>query len=138
MTYPILLTTPGLRAFADAVDDERQAQLAKWGDQRHPDGGYGANAVLCAELAYAMRAVNEDPAQRSWTAILLEEAYEAGAESDPAKLRTELIQVAAVCAAWISDLDRRTPQAADAPTPTPYADEAADSQVLTNDSPEQP
>jgi hypothetical protein len=32
---------------------------------------------------------------------------EAFAESDPTKLRAELIQVAAICAAWIHDIDQR-------------------------------
>jgi hypothetical protein len=42
-----------------------------------------------------------------WALILLEEVYEALAEADPARLRTELIQAGAVIAAWVSDLDRR-------------------------------
>jgi hypothetical protein len=106
--YPILLATPGLAAFADAVDTERQAQLAKWGDQRHPDGTGAEYYVGMADQA-------RDDVERSiahfggpeWALILLEEVYEALAESDPAKLRVELVQAAAVIAAWISDLDRR-------------------------------
>jgi hypothetical protein len=39
--------------------------------------------------------------------VLNEEVAEAFAESDPAKLRAELLQVAAVCAAWIYDIDTR-------------------------------
>jgi hypothetical protein len=37
----------------------------------------------------------------------MEEVREAMAESDPAKLRVELVQVAAVSVAWIEALDRR-------------------------------
>ena len=43
----------------------------------------------------------------TWRHILLEEVFEALAESDPAKLRTESIQSAAVIAAWVEDIDSR-------------------------------
>lgn len=102
--YPHLFTTPGVAQFARAVDAERQAQLAKWGEQRHPDGtGIGE----AAEMAEAYRGLNAMAREPMWQPILLEEVYEALAESDPAALRAELVQVAAVCAAWISDLDQR-------------------------------
>ncbi|MEY9934267.1 hypothetical protein ABH926_008932 [Catenulispora sp. GP43] len=39
--------------------------------------------------------------------MLLEEVYEALAEVDPAALRAELVQVAAVAAAWVEDIDSR-------------------------------
>ncbi|MEU2111849.1 hypothetical protein [Streptomyces sp. NPDC019507] len=107
--YPTLFTTPGVKRFAEAVDTERQAQLAKWGDQKHPDGTgsrfYGKRAAQArreCELAAA-----EPDFGPQWALILREEVYEALAESDPAALRAELIQVAAVCAAWIHDLDSR-------------------------------
>lgn len=116
MTYPTLLTTPDLPAFASAVDTERQAQLAKWGDQRHADGTGAEYYVGMADQA--RDEVQRFVAQHSgpeWALILLEEVYEALAESDPAKLRAELIQAAAVIAAWVSDLDRRAPRTGDAP-----------------------
>lgn len=52
--YPTLFATSGVKDFAEAVDAERQAQLAKWGDQRHPDGtSITEDAVRAAEpLAY--------------------------------------------------------------------------------------
>ncbi|TIH26025.1 NUDIX hydrolase, partial [Subtercola vilae] len=46
-----------------------------------------------------------------WQDILLEEVFEAFAESDTSKLRTELIQVAAVAQQWVEAIDRRTPEA---------------------------
>ncbi|MFD5509148.1 hypothetical protein ACFWIB_15405 [Streptomyces sp. NPDC127051] len=105
--YPTLFTTPGLKAFAEELDAERGRQLAKFGDQRHPDGtgrpgddGLSARARRVCEKAAANRSL-------TWRQILHEEVREALAESDPAKLRAELIQVAAVCAAWVSDLDQR-------------------------------
>lgn len=107
--YPTLFTTPGLKAFAEAVDAERQAQLAKFGDQRHADGTGAEYYVAMADSSrddcqYAAQNPAMGP---QWALILLEEVYEALAESDTAKLRTELVQTAAVIAAWISDLDRR-------------------------------
>ena len=106
--YPTLFTTPGLKTFAEAVDTERQAQLAKWGDQRHADGTGAEHYVAMADEA--REDVERFVAQHSgpeWALILLEEVYEALAEADPAKLRAELVQVAAVCAAWIVDLNSR-------------------------------
>lgn len=43
-----------------------------------------------------------------WRTILAEEVYEAFAETDPARLRHELVQVAAVAAAWVEDIDSRS------------------------------
>ncbi|MER8083814.1 hypothetical protein ABTZ57_01295 [Streptomyces sp. NPDC094048] len=106
MYHPLRFATPGLLRFARLIDTERQAQLAKWGDQHHRNGSStSTNVRLCTDLAQAMRQVNADPAELSWTTIMLEEAYEVGAETDPAKIRAELIQLAAVCAAWIADID---------------------------------
>ena len=51
----------------------------------------------------------------SWRDILLEEVHEALAESDPAALRTELIQCAAVIQAWLWELDSRSTAAVEAP-----------------------
>jgi hypothetical protein len=42
-----------------------------------------------------------------WLHILREEVAEAFAESDPAKLRAELVQVAAVAVNWVEAIDRR-------------------------------
>lgn len=130
--YPTLLTTPGVKAFAEDIDAERQRQLAKWGEQHHPDIE-SRDIPIVTHHYYASRAdiwkqVNTERATPStggrcvtcpdsanglhthtaWDGILLEEVYEALAESDPATLRAELVQVAAVCAAWIADIDSRT------------------------------
>ncbi|MFG2993973.1 hypothetical protein ACGFZK_32560 [Streptomyces sp. NPDC048257] len=105
--YPTLFTTPGLAAFAEEVDAERGRQLAKWGDQRHRDGTSFGNASWAQEAnAQCQHAADEDCL--TWGHILYEEFTEVMAEPDPARLRAELIQVAAVCAAWVSDLDRRS------------------------------
>lgn len=48
------------------------------------------------------------PIGATWLLIALEEVFEALAESDPAKLRAELVQSAAVHVAWIEAIDRRS------------------------------
>ncbi|MVO84152.1 hypothetical protein GPA10_05045 [Streptomyces sp. p1417] len=130
--YPALFTTPGVRQFAEEIDAERQRQLTKFGEQHHPDIEPRDIPVVTHHY-YASRAdiwkqVNAERATPStggrcaacpgsasgphthtaWDGVLLEEVYEALAESEPAKLRAELVQVAAVCAAWIADIDSRT------------------------------
>lgn len=105
----VLPATPGLAPFVADVDAERGRQLAKFGDQRHPDGTGDEHYVALAAIARRTceRAAKHPELGQRWALVLLEETYEALAETDPAKLRAELIQVAAVCAAWVSDLDRR-------------------------------
>ncbi|MFD6113642.1 NUDIX hydrolase [Streptomyces yangpuensis] len=103
----VLPATPGLAPFVADVDAERGRQLQKWGDQRHRDGTSSGNASWAQEaLAQCQHAADEDAL--TWGHILYEEFTEVMAETDPTRLRAELIQVAAVCAAWVSDLDRRT------------------------------
>lgn len=88
------------------VRDERSRQDQKWGRQDHPDGtGVGMLAELGAELEAAARhALSESP---TYAAILAEEVGEALQESNPTRLREELVQVAAVAVAWVQLIDRR-------------------------------
>lgn len=100
---------------------ERGAQDDKWGEQNHPDGtgpdgsplwltGLNLDLRTGAELARIFRnkCQSNTPESDNWFHILLEEVFEAGAESEPAKLRAELVQSAAVLVAWIEAIDRRT------------------------------
>ncbi|MEU9972323.1 hypothetical protein [Streptomyces sp. NPDC051014] len=114
MSYPIILATPGLRRFAEDVDTERQAQLTKSVEQHHPDGtgpaievfpGWAALDLVAAARGLCQLHADQDVV--TWRDIFGEAACEALAESDPVALRKELVQVAAVCAAWIADLDSR-------------------------------
>jgi hypothetical protein len=97
-----------IRPTLDEVAQERLRQVDKWGHQDHPDGTRptipSLNAAEHAKQAcdYAFR-----HGIGTWRHILEEEVAEAFAESDPAKLRAELIQVAAVAAAWVESIDRR-------------------------------
>jgi hypothetical protein len=113
MSYPHLFTTPGLGQFADELDAERDRQLQKWGDQHHPDGtGVTETQKQMADTARAVCQQVFAEGNGDWAHILMEEVREAFAESDPKLLRAELVQCAAVIAAWISDIDRRpTPEA---------------------------
>lgn len=120
------------RKVAADVRTERARQDQKWGEQNHPDGtgprvallgdfpySYDVNAPrqtspldgwTATELSDTAKA-NTDIAAKNdnvaWSDILLEEVFEALAESDPVKLRTELVQVAAVAQQWAEAIDRR-------------------------------
>ena len=88
------------------VAAERRRQNEKWGVQHHPDGTNEANKVLADQA----REICEQEAARgrcTWRLILGEEFFEAMAETDPEKLRKELVHVAAVAVSWIEDIDSR-------------------------------
>jgi hypothetical protein len=85
---------------------ERDRQIRKWGDQRHPDG---TSSEFTADANF-YRASCDDHAREgvlTWSDILLEEVWEALSETEPAKLESELVQVGAVVLAWLEDIRRR-------------------------------
>ena len=105
---------------------ERHRQFAKHGEQGHlPDGtgSYALGGLVADErhryyacgLARWAKARTDAAAQSGGDAsvtfehIMTEEWAEAMAESDPVKLRAELVQVAAVAVQWIEAIDLRTP-----------------------------
>jgi hypothetical protein len=97
------------------VREEREEQDLKWGQQNHPDivtdTTPGNKRRHYAKLAQRWKQENATRASDgclAWDGILFEEVYEALAEADPAKLRAELVQVAAVAVAWVEAIDRRT------------------------------
>jgi len=88
------------------VAAERRRQDERWGEQNHPDGTgptHSDQAVLAREECE--RAA--DTGHLSWRHILLEEVAEANEAHESARLRQELIQVAAVAVAWAQAIDRR-------------------------------
>lgn len=105
MTNPSIVTDRVLQE----VLAERIRQDARWGEQHHPDGTSSHNHAQAADTARraCQRATERDAV--TWAHILREEFWEVMAETDPARLRAELIQVGAVCAAWVADIDSRTP-----------------------------
>jgi hypothetical protein len=89
------------------VAAERVRQDAKWGEQNHPDGtGMNYQRALAEEERRTCQAAFRN-GRGTWRHVLAEEFFEAMAEKDPAALRAELVQVAAVAAAWIEAIDRR-------------------------------
>lgn len=89
-----------------AIADERRKQDEKWGEQTHPNGTGCPGSALEADLFRAACNFAAKTGTVTWAHILLEETYEALAETDPATLREELVQLAAVAAAWIECIDR--------------------------------
>lgn len=100
------------------VLQERQRQDAKWGQQNHvivterpylDAGGPKDTREVYFDKAEQYKHFNDQDNQHGslgWDHILLEEVFEALAEQDPAKIREELVQVAAVAVAAIESLDR--------------------------------
>jgi ADP-ribose pyrophosphatase YjhB (NUDIX family) len=91
----------------DDVAAERAAQDAMWGMQVLPDGTGGEERVADSDLARRATETAAGDGELTWRHVLAEEVLEAFAETDPERLRTELIQVAAVAVKWAQALDRR-------------------------------
>lgn len=88
------------------VVEERLRQDEKWGEQNHPDGTAQPGSKETADDMRDLCNANAKAGVLTWTDILDEEIAEAYAETDT-KLRTELVQTAAVVVAWIEAIDRR-------------------------------
>lgn len=96
-----------LAGVLEQVATERGRQDEKWGPQNHPDGTGQYPETIDADVARMACQQAAEGGYLDWLHILREETAEAFAESDPARLRRELVQVAAVAVAWIQALDRR-------------------------------
>lgn len=92
------------RKALELVFEERARNLGRWGLQAHPDGTGGYYGADHAREACDLAAAKGEVTFRH---ILEEEILEAFEERDQEKLKAELIQVAAVCVAWIEAIDRR-------------------------------
>lgn len=106
---------PGLTGVLDEIAAERGRQDVKFGEQNHRDGtgpdrvwAFTGPAAYVADCARTNTQRLAEEGHATWLDISLEEFAEAAAESDPAKLRAELVQTAAVFVNWIEALDRRT------------------------------
>lgn len=88
------------------IDDERDRQDKRWGEQNHPDGT-SATREHFATSARRRADINAKDGSLTWLDILQEETQEAFAETDPDNLREELVQCGAVIVAWIEAIDRR-------------------------------
>lgn len=104
----------------DEVAAERERQDELWGEQHHPNGTgpllaleWFPNTFVVGPAAadiegWAKRRYEAERRQNTGTYehILTEEWAEVIASDDPAKLRVELIQLAAVAVAWVEKIDR--------------------------------
>lgn len=87
---------------------EENRQLDLWGIQDHPDGtGLHEWQRVRAARAKLQCDYKAQRGRVTWSDIFLEEAFEVDAESEPAKLIEELVQVAAVAKQWIKAIHRR-------------------------------
>lgn len=100
------------RAVLDEVYAERARQDDRWGEQNHPDGTGNRDQQRYAEFRQKWCKDAFGAGYGTWADILAEEVAEAEGERDPARLRAELIQVAAVAVCWAEAIDRRTTTAA--------------------------
>jgi hypothetical protein len=110
----IVYGQPSLSEVLYEIRAERARQDEKFGDQSgHPDGTGGPRWQRQAVLDRWRCQVAAKNGRVTWEHILTEEVSEAYAESDPVKLRAELVQIGAVACAWIEAIDRRTEGRAD-------------------------
>lgn len=89
-----------------AVVTEQGAQLAKWGEQHHPDL-YAPTDDYAEARIKAVVDARSLAGTVTWQHILQEELTEAFNASNLEDLRTELVQSAAVLLSWVNDIDRR-------------------------------
>ncbi|WP_326742615.1 hypothetical protein [Streptomyces sp. NBC_01768] len=100
--------TDATNAVLADIATERAAQDAIFGVQNLPDGT-GTNTFY--REAHEHRRMCDRAFERgegTFRHVFLEEVYEAMAETDPAKLRAELVQAVAVGVKWIEAIDRRS------------------------------
>ena len=115
MTYPAI--PPRSARVLKEVGKERARQDQKWGEQNHPNGTADDRRMLgdvslptWGTVCYRARNLTDRlnaAGRATYLDILLEEVAEAFSESDPIRLRAELVQVAAVAVQWIEAIDRR-------------------------------
>lgn len=105
----------------EEVRQERIKQDKKWGEQNHPcldqtllnrEGGctpqrmteeYNIPSELLAKQSCDRKA---DKGECTWVDIALEELSEVTSTFDIHKRREEIIQLSAVCVAWVEKIDR--------------------------------
>lgn len=90
------------------ISAERERQDAKYPDCISlPDGTGGGGRKTWESIARHACDRAHREGRLTHAHIFDEEASEVLAETDPAKLRAELVQVAAVAVKWLEDIDRR-------------------------------
>lgn len=97
---------------SDILDDliaETVRADEKFGRQYDLPDGTGMGLADLTEANYRRRVTQmlANAGTVDWRAILHEEVAEAFAESEPDRLRAELLQVAAVALRWVDAIDER-------------------------------
>lgn len=98
------------------VGRELLRQHRKWGEQNHPDGTGQTYAAAVREAARQATDKAAAAGNLTWRLILLEEVWEALAETDEDLLARELEQVAAVAVQWRTTITRRQARRLEEPT----------------------
>jgi hypothetical protein len=99
----------------EEVGLHRSEQRARYGTNDDLVDGTGPQVQWLLPIAFHRAAVTEkmlrgeyeQHERPTWMHLVREEVAEAFMESDPARLREELIQVAALCVSWVETLDAR-------------------------------
>ena len=104
------------RVLAD-VGAHRAEQRARYGDNADLPDGTGPEVAWLRPVSLAGAELVEERFRDdynshgvvapSWMHLVREEVAEAFQESDPVRLRAELVQVAALCVSWCETLDAR-------------------------------
>lgn len=96
-----------MTSILDEILAERVRQHGLWGDQSHLPDGTDPEFRATANSARNLCGFMAERAALTFRHILAEEFWEALSETDPDKLRAELVQVAAVCVQWCEAIDQR-------------------------------
>lgn len=105
-----------MRTIYSEILSERDRQIKKWGEQNHPSVSTFTKDPhrLCEdyeipgeERAKFLCRTHADRGDATWTHIAIEELSEAVCANSEKDRRQELIQLAAVCIAWIDCIDRK-------------------------------
>jgi hypothetical protein len=97
--------SPLVRITREIWEERRRAE-EKFPGQHLPDGTGQEYDRLVADLARKTTKARAADGTVTWRDVLIEEVFEAFAESDPERLRTELVQIAQVAVRWAEDIDR--------------------------------
>lgn len=92
-----------LYALLTLVARERSLQEEKFPDQHLPAGTRTPGDITAASLAKMTTDIAAKAGTLTWRHVLEEEVREAYAETDPALLLLELVQVAAVALRWAGE-----------------------------------
>lgn len=101
-----------IQGIFDELYREREAQIAQWGDQDIPVGFGASEWKMCADQFRLECDAAAKRGELTHRHILLEEFFEALAESNEAKARDELVQLGACVIKALQQIDRNVDQRA--------------------------